>query len=142
MSKFTHLHVHTQYSILDGMSDITALVDKCLANGMNSLAITDHGVMYGIKEFSDVVGKKNGKVKDEIKALEKQLGELTDEAEIADCQQKISDLKQKIFKPIFGCEAYVARKTNTNPEDSRLVREQKENDSGYHVILLAENEIG
>ena len=62
MSKFTHLHVHTQYSILDGMSDITALVDKCLANGMNSLAITDHGVMYGIKEFSDVVSKKNGKV--------------------------------------------------------------------------------
>ena len=142
MSKFTHLHVHTQYSILDGMSDITALVDKCLANGMNSLAITDHGVMYGIKEFSDVVGKKNGKVKDEIKALEKQLGELTDEAEIADCQQKISDLKQKIFKPIFGCEAYVARKTNTNPEGSRLVHEHKENGSGYHLILLAKNEKG
>ncbi|MBR4648369.1 MAG: DNA polymerase III subunit alpha [Bacteroidales bacterium] len=142
MSKFTHLHVHTQYSILDGMSDITALVDKCLANGMNSLAITDHGVMYGIKEFSDVVSKKNGKVKDEIKTLEKQLGELTDEAEIADCQQKISDLKQKIFKPIFGCEAYVARKTNTNPEGSRLVHEHKENGSGYHLILLAKNEIG
>ena len=61
MSKFTHLHVHTQYSILDGMSAIPALVDKCLANGMNAMAITDHGVMYGIKEFSDVVAKKNGK---------------------------------------------------------------------------------
>ena len=69
MNKFTHLHVHTQYSILDGMSDIGELVDKCLANGMNAMAVTDHGVMYGIKEFSDVVGKKNGKVKDEIKAL-------------------------------------------------------------------------
>ncbi len=142
MSKFTHLHVHTQYSILDGMSAIPALVDKCLANGMNSMAITDHGVMYGIKEFSDVVAKKNGKVKDEIKALEKQLAELTDEAEKAECQQKIAALKQKIFKPIFGCEAYVARKTNTNPEGSRLVKEHKENGSGYHLILLAKNEQG
>ena len=142
MSKFTHLHVHTQYSILDGMSDISALIDKCLANGMNSMAVTDHGVMYGIKEFSDVVGKKNGKVKDEIKALEKQLAELTDETQIAECQQKIADLKQKIFKPIFGCEAYVARVTNTNPTGSRLVKEHKENGSGYHLILLAKNEQG
>ena len=142
MSKFTHLHVHTQYSILDGMSDISALIDKCLANGMNSMAVTDHGVMYGIKEFSDVVGKKNGKVKDEIKALEKQLAELTDEAQIAECQNKISGLKQKIFKPIFGCEAYVARVTNTNPIGSRLVKEHKENGSGYHLILLAKNEQG
>ena len=78
MSKFTHLHVHTQYSILDGMSAIPELIDKCLANGMNSMAITDHCVMYGIKDFFVVVGKKNGKVKDEIKALEKQLAELTD----------------------------------------------------------------
>ena len=142
MSKFTHLHVHTQYSILDGMSDISALIDKCLANGMNSMAVTDHGVMYGIKEFSDVVGKKNGKVKDEIKALEKQLPELTDEAQIAECQNKIASLKQKIFKPIFGCEAYVARVTNTNPTGSRLVKEHKENGSGYHLILLAKNEQG
>ena len=142
MSKFTHLHVHTQYSILDGMSAIPALIDKCLANGMNAMAITDHGVMYGIKEFSDTVAKKNGKVKDEIKALEKQLAELTDEVQIAECQQKIADLKQKIFKPIFGCEAYVARVTNTNPTGSRLVHEHKENGSGYHLIVLAKNEIG
>ncbi len=142
MSEFTHLHVHTQYSILDGMSSISALVDKCLANGMNALAITDHGVMYGIKEFSDTVAKKNGKVKDEIKALEKQLAELSDDTDIAGCRQKIADLKQKIFKPIFGCEVYVARKTNTNPEGSRLVREHKENGSGYHLIVLAKNEKG
>ena len=142
MSKFTHLHVHTQYSILDGMSDITALVDKCLANGMNAMAVTDHGVMYGIKEFFDVVSKKNGKVKDEIKELEKQISELTDESKIAEFQNKLTDLRQKMFKPIFGCEAYVARKTNTNPEGSRLVHEHKENGSGYHLIILAKNEKG
>ena len=142
MSKFTHLHVHTQYSILDGMSAIPALIDKCLANGMNAMAVTDHGVMYGIKEFSDTVAKKNGKVKDEIKALEKQLAELTDETQIAECQEKIAKQKQKIFKPIFGCEAYVARVTNTNPTGSRLIHEHKENGSGYHLIVLAKNEIG
>ena len=59
---FTHLHVHTQYSILDGMSAIPDLVEKCLRNGMNALAITDHGTMYGIKEFCKFA-KKHPSVK-------------------------------------------------------------------------------
>lgn len=114
MNKFTHLHVHTDYSILDGMSKIPALVDKCLKTGMNALAITDHGVMYGIKEFFDYVSKKNGSLEE----------------------------GQEPFKPIFGCEAYVAKRTASNPQGSRLVRENKENYSGYHLILLAKNETG
>ena len=48
---FTHLHVHTEYSLLDGMCRIDALVNKAKEMGMNSLAITDHGVMYGVIEF-------------------------------------------------------------------------------------------
>ena len=48
---FTHLHVHTEYSLLDGMCRITPLVNKAKEMGMNSLAITDHGVMYGVIEF-------------------------------------------------------------------------------------------
>ncbi len=51
MVQFTHLHVHTEYSLLDGASRITTLLDKCRDLGMNSLAITDHGVMYGVIEF-------------------------------------------------------------------------------------------
>jgi len=54
MSSFTHLHVHTQYSILDGASGIKALVKRARELGMEALAITDHGNMFGAKEFHDV----------------------------------------------------------------------------------------
>jgi DNA polymerase-3 subunit alpha len=51
MSRFIHLHVHTQYSTLDGASQIPALIDKAIADGMYAMAITDHGNMFGVKEF-------------------------------------------------------------------------------------------
>lgn len=51
MSDFVHLHVHTQYSILDGASDISKLLEKAKNNGMKALAITDHGNMYGVQMF-------------------------------------------------------------------------------------------
>ena len=55
---FAHLHVHTQYSILDGQSKIGDLIDTAVANGQPALAITDHGNMFGVKEFLDTVAKK------------------------------------------------------------------------------------
>lgn len=142
MSTFTHLHVHTHYSILDGMSKIPDLVEKCIRTGMNAMAITDHGNMYGIKEFFDYVDKRNGKTKDKIKELEEKLPQLTDEGEIAECQKEIAKAKSQFFKPIFGCEAYMARITASNPTGSRLVHENKENSSGYHLVILAKNETG
>lgn len=51
MTDFTHLHVHTQYSLLDGAARIDDLIAHAKALGMDSLAITDHGVMYGIVDF-------------------------------------------------------------------------------------------
>lgn len=51
MANFVHLHTHTEYSLLDGASRITDLLDRCKELGMNSLAITDHGVMYGVVDF-------------------------------------------------------------------------------------------
>ena len=48
---FTHLHVHTEYSLLDGSSKIKELVARAKKLGMDSLAITDHGVMYGVIDF-------------------------------------------------------------------------------------------
>ena len=51
MQDFVHLHVHTQYSLLDGQAAIPKLVDKALRDGMRGMAVTDHGNMMGIKEF-------------------------------------------------------------------------------------------
>src|SRR3989304_1695648 len=51
MNKFVHLHVHTEYSLLDGLSKIDALIEKAKADKMEAMAITDHGVMYGVIEF-------------------------------------------------------------------------------------------
>ncbi|MBP3775507.1 MAG: DNA polymerase III subunit alpha [Prevotella sp.] len=82
MEDFVHLHVHTYYSILDGQSSIKKLVDKAVGNGMRGMAITDHGDMFGIKEFHDYVGGVNkGRKKEGLEP----------------------------FKPIFGCEMYVSR---------------------------------
>ncbi len=82
MEDFIHLHVHTYYSILDGQSSIKKLVDKAVKDGMRGMAITDHGDMFGIKEFHDYVGDVNkGRKKEGLEP----------------------------FKPIFGCEMYVSR---------------------------------
>ncbi len=80
MLPFVPLHVHSQYSLLDGQASIEALVNKAMADGMPGMAITDHGNMFGIKEFFNYVNKVNGKRKDQ--GLEP-------------------------FKPIFGCEMYI-----------------------------------
>lgn len=94
---FAHLHVHTQYSILDGQSKIGDLIDTAVANGQPALAITDHGNMFGVKEFLDTVAKKNAPL-----------------------------------KPIVGCEFYVAG-------GSRHERKGREDQSSYHLIMLAKN---
>lgn len=58
MVPFTHIHVHSQYSILDGAASVRGLVGKAKADGMKALALTDHGNMFGIKEFFDVCKKE------------------------------------------------------------------------------------
>ena len=106
MQDFVHLHVHTYYSILDGQSSIKRLVDKAIGNGMRGMAITDHGDMFGIKEFHDYVGGINKGRKKEGK---------------------------EPFIPIFGCEMYVSR------YGSKLLKDDKRHQSGYHLIVLAKN---
>ena len=106
MEDFIHLHVHTYYSILDGQSSIKRLVDKAIGNGMRGMAITDHGDMFGIKEFHDYVGGINkGRKKEGLPP----------------------------FVPIFGCEMYVSR------YGSKLLKDDKRHQSGYHLIVLAKN---
>jgi len=69
MSGFVHLHVHTQYSVLDGQASVKGLVDKAIADGMPAMAVTDHGNMFAIKEFTDYVAKKNGDGEPVIKPI-------------------------------------------------------------------------
>ena len=99
MSKynFTHLHVHTQYSLLDGASKITDLVSKAKDLGMSSLAITDHGVMYGAIDF-------------------------------------YKECKANGIKPIIGCECYVIN-GDINVKEGGM-------EDRYHLVLLAENNVG
>ena len=143
MQDFVHLHVHTQYSILDGQASIPRLVDKAIADGMKGIAVTDHGDMFGIKEFFNYVNKKNGGTNGEIKDLKKKIAGLekgtveceNPEAELAVCREQLEAAKKKLFKPIFGCEMYVARRRLFN-------KEGKPDQSGYHLVVLAKNEKG
>ena len=143
MQDFVHLHVHTQYSLLDGQASVSRLVDKAMKDGMKGIAVTDHGNMFGIKEFTNYVNKKNSGPKGEIKDLKKRIagiesGEIEcedKEAEIAGCRAKMAEAESKLFKPIVGCEMYVARRTMDK-------KEGKPDQSGYHLIVLAKNEKG
>ncbi|MCE1198206.1 MAG: DNA polymerase III subunit alpha [Marinilabiliales bacterium] len=100
MVPFTHLHVHSQYSILDGAASVGGLVNKAKQDGMTAIALTDHGTMFGIKEFHETC-KKQG------------------------------------IKPILGVETYVASR-GIHFKD----KNEKEDRSGDHLILLAKNKQG
>ena len=106
MQDFVHLHVHSYYSILDGQSPVKKLVDKAIADGMRGMAITDHGDMFGVKELFDYCNSVNKGRKAEGK---------------------------EPFKPIFGCEMYVARRGDMH------LKETKEDLGGNHLIVLAKN---
>ena len=137
MNKFVHLHVHTQYSLLDGQASIAGLVDKAIADGMPALAITDHGNMFGIKEFTNYVKKVNGKTKGKISDAEKELAEAIaadDSEKKAEKEAEIAKLKKKILKPIIGCEMYVAQENLLDHVDKK--------DTGRHLIVIAKNETG
>ncbi len=96
---FAHLHVHTEYSLLDGSNKIKEYVKRVKELGMNSAAITDHGVMFGVIDFYRAA-------------------------------------KAEGIKPIIGCEVYVA-------PGSRFDKETGGGDDRYyHLVLLAENNVG
>ena len=137
MIPFIHLHVHTQYSLLDGQASIPSLVDKAINDGMPALAITDHGNMFGIKEFINYVNKVNGKTNDKVKELNAKLKEATEAGDNEQCAKLTADIeatKKRILKPIIGCEMYVAEKSLYEHVDKK--------DTGRHLIVLAKNEKG
>jgi DNA polymerase-3 subunit alpha len=95
---FVHLHTHTQYSLLDGCCRIPALAERAAAYGCPALAMTDHGVLYGLVEFVEACRRVG-------------------------------------IKPILGCEVYVAPRRRTD-------RTPRVDENPYHLVLLAESEIG
>lgn len=98
MNSFVHLHTHTEYSLLDGASRIKKLIAAAKDLQMPAIAITDHGVMYGVIDF-------------------------------------YKEAKKQGIKPIIGCEVYI---TPTSRHNKTVV----DKEHAYHLILLAENDIG
>ena len=113
---FTHLHVHTEYSLLDGMIHTKDLIKKCAELGMNSVAITDHGNVFAAIEFMVNVKKHNKSV--------------------LEWNKEHPDEPKPVFKPILGCEVYVSPTPLTE-------KKQIPGRSKYcHLVLLCENNIG
>ena len=113
---FTHLHVHTEYSLLDGMIHTKDLIKKCVELGMNSVAVTDHGNVFAAIEFMVNVKKHNKGV--------------------LAWNKEHPEEPKPVFKPILGCEVYVA----PTPLD---VKKQIPGRNKYcHLVLLCENNIG
>jgi DNA polymerase-3 subunit alpha len=113
--KFSHLHNHTQFSLLDGASNVSRLFEKAAKDEMPAMAITDHGNMFGVFEFVSQAWK-NKKV----------VGTTAEGKEIT----------EPVVKPVIGCEFYVVE----NRHKRQFSREEK--DQRFHQLLLAKDEIG
>src|SRR5512136_698200 len=95
---FVHLHVHSEYSVLDGLSKVDLIVARAKELGQPAVAITDHGAMYGVIDFFNAAKKAD-------------------------------------VKPIIGMEGYLARRARTD-------RDPNKDKSPYHLLLLAQNDLG
>ena len=113
--KFSHLHNHTQYSLLDGASNIAKLYEKARNNNMPAMAITDHGNMFGVFDFVAEAWKKK-----------KVVGK-TPEGK---------DIEEPEVKPVVGCEFYVVE----NRHKRQFSKDDK--DIRYHQLMLAKDEVG
>lgn len=133
MSNFIHLHLHTEFSKLDGACRIDGLIRQARLYGMNSIAVTDHGVMHGIYTLFKEIQSANKKLDKSEKRMQKCLDSATDEETKALWAKRIAHVKQFRLKAIAGCETYVAHRSH---------RDRKKDEKPYHLILLAKNETG
>ncbi len=115
--KFSHLHNHTQFSLLDGASSIPRLYEKATKDGMPALAITDHGNMFGVFEFVAAAWKNT---------------------RVVGTDENGKEIKEPVVKPIVGCEFYLVE--NRLKKEFRKAEGQK--DKRYHQLLLAKDETG
>ena len=113
---FTHLHVHTEYSLLDGMIHTKDLISRCVELGMDSVAITDHGNVFAAIEFMVNVKKHNKKV--------------------LEWNKEHPEEPKPVFKPILGCEIYLS------PTPLEVKKQIPGRNKYTHLVLLCENNIG
>ena len=113
--KFSHLHNHTMFSLLDGASNISKLYEKARNDNMPAMAITDHGNMFGVFDFVAEAWKKK-----------KVVGK-TPEGK---------DIEEPVVKPVVGCEFYLVE----NRHKRQFSKDDK--DVRYHQLMLAKDEIG
>jgi DNA polymerase-3 subunit alpha len=113
--KFSHLHNHTQFSLLDGASNIGRLYKKAAEDNMPAMALTDHGNMFGAFEF---------------------VAEAWKNKKVVGKDENGNDIMEPVVKPIVGCEFYMVenRHKRAFSKDDKDVRR--------HQLLLAKNEIG
>ena len=115
MCRFSHLHVHTQYSLLDGFASAESLFSKAANDNMPAVAITDHGNMFGVFDFVSKAWKKT---------------------KVVGKDENGKDIEEPIVKPIVGCEFYVVE----NRHQKIFTKEKK--DDRFHQLLLAKNAVG
>ncbi|MDD2793248.1 MAG: DNA polymerase III subunit alpha, partial [Sediminibacterium sp.] len=115
MCQFSHLHVHTQYSLLDGAAPISDLYQKAIDHKMPAVAITDHGNMFGAFEFVSQAWKKT---------------------KVVGKDDSGKDILEPEVKPIVGCEFYVVKDRHIKS----FTKDVKDN--RYHQVLLAKNKVG
>jgi len=113
MSGFVHLHNHTHYSVLDALPTVSELITEAVNDRQPAIALTDHGVMYGIIEFYKEIQKIN-----------------------ADFANKNIDYQ---IKPIIGMEAYISNGSRLDKSSGKADTKRK---NYYHLLLLAKNEVG
>lgn len=114
--KFSHLHNHTQFSLLDGASSISKLYKKAAAYEMPAMAITDHGNMFGVFQFVSEAWKNT---------------------KVVGTDEQGKEIKEPVVKPIVGCEFYMVADRHKN----KFTREEGR-DKRYHQLFLAKDEIG
>jgi len=122
MNNLVHLHLHTEYSVLDGATKIGELIERVAELEMGAVAVTDHGVMYGIYELFDKAANHNKEIEKKITAL------LVDKKKGANPQridEQVNKLIRQLVKPIAGVEGYL---TFSQPG---------QNVPRYHIVLLA-----
>ncbi|MDX2171782.1 MAG: DNA polymerase III subunit alpha [Bacteroidota bacterium] len=114
---FSHLHNHTQFSVLQSTSDVADLVKKAAEYNMPAVALTDHGNMYGAFQFWQAIEKENKNIKAHNEAIDK--------------GEKIGEKKNEL-KCIIGCELYVCKDH----------KDKSKQDNGFTQVLIAKNRLG